>query len=72
MQQILGAIRSTYNFFVGDPVILTGIAVFFVLIGLYLHQMPDAGSSLAFPVILLIGVISSLSLALYRETRPKH
>ncbi len=70
MRQISGFIKTVYNFFVGDPVILTGIAITFVLLAVLVRML--AGSTTpALGVVLVAGVVGSLALSLYRETQPK-
>ena len=72
MKQILGFPKAVYNFFVGDPFILVGVVAFFIVVG-QLAGHNDIGSKQ--PVLmgglLIAGVILSLGVALYRETRPK-
>jgi hypothetical protein len=70
VKQALGFIKAVYNFFVGDPVILAGVAIIFVALGIIIKTtVISAGPALA--VILVAGVIASLSLSLYREIQPK-
>jgi hypothetical protein len=72
LNQIIGFPRAVYNFFVGDPVILTGVVAFFIVIGLIAgHSQVGKNQPLVLGVVLIAGVILSLSLSLYRETRPK-
>lgn len=70
MRQITNAILSVYNFFVGDPVILSGIVILFVLIGILAHTVATTNNAWL-GIILFAGVVLSLGLALYRETQPK-
>lgn len=72
LDRIVGFPKAVYNFFVGDPIILTGVVAFFVVIGLIAHaHAPSNGASVALGALLMVGVIGSLALSLYRETRPK-
>ncbi len=73
MQQIIGFPRAVYNFIVGDPIILTGVLVFFVVIGIITHVSKSLSTmaNVTLGVVLIAGVILSLVLALYRETKPK-
>jgi hypothetical protein len=69
MQQITGFIKTVYNFFVGDPVILTGVAITFIVLAVLVRVL--TGSTTALGVVLVAGVVGSLALSLYRETQPK-
>jgi hypothetical protein len=70
MQRVQGFVLAVYNFFVGDPVILTGVVALFVIVGLLAHAM-KASAGLGLGVVLVAGVILSQGLSLYRETQPK-
>jgi uncharacterized membrane protein len=73
MDRIVGAVRAVYNFFVGDPILLTGTLVLFVVVGLITHFAKSVSTplSVVLGIVLIAGVILSLSLSLMRETRPK-
>lgn len=66
MKQITGFVLAVYNFFVGDPIILVGIALTFVIVGLLARSAPMISGA-----VLVVGVLASLGLALWRETQPK-
>ncbi len=70
MKQVQSIVLAVYNFFVGDPIILTGVLAFFVIVGLLAHAM-NASAGLGAGIVLIVGVILSLGLSLYRETQPK-
>jgi len=69
MQRVTGFIKAVYNFFVGDPIILSGIVALFIVVGVIVHLAGT--SSVVLGIVLVAGVITSLALALYRETQPK-
>ncbi len=69
MQNILGFPRAVYNFFVGDPILLTGTLAFFILIGA-LARTGLARAPLALGAILILGILATLGLSLWRETQP--
>ena len=72
MQQITGFIKAVYYFFVGDPIILAGIALLFVVLGVLIKATNRGGNAgPVFAAILIVGVIASLALSLYREIQPK-
>lgn len=70
MQKITGFILAVYNFFVGDPVILSGVALFFLGVGFIAHTGVSATTQTLLGIILIVGIILSTSLALAREVRP--
>jgi hypothetical protein len=69
LNRIVGFINAVYNFFVGDPVILSGVVILFIGVSLLAHSL--ASMPLLLGAILILGVIGSLALALYRETQPR-
>lgn len=70
MRQVTNVIKSIYNFFVGDPVVLSGIVILFVVVGIFTHTVATT-NNWWLGIILFAGVVLSLGLALYRETQPK-
>ncbi len=71
MKAITNAILAVYNFFVGDPVILVGIALTFVIVGVVNHASSSDATHQALGVVLVAGVLISLALSLAREITPK-
>lgn len=75
MQRITGFILAVYNFFVGDPIILGGIAAAFVVVGLLAHAAlgrgESAGTAWLLGALLVVGAVASLGFALRREITPK-
>jgi hypothetical protein len=62
---------AVYNFFVGDPILLVGTLLTFVIVGLGAHAATSDGARFGLGIVLAAGVILSLALSLYRETQPK-
>ncbi len=71
MRRITDAVMAVYNFFVGDPVILAGVAVTFVVVGLIARLNALSTARPALGGVVIAGVLASLALSLRRETRPK-
>lgn len=71
MQRLTGVILSIYNFFVGDPVILSVSVALFALVAILTHTIFAGARSPIAAVVLVLGVMLSLSLALRREITPK-
>ena len=68
MEQITGFLKGLFNFFVGDWIILIGVALTLVVVALIenvsgLESLKGVGG-----VVLLAGVIFTLTLTLRRET----
>ncbi len=68
MQVILNALKATYNFFVGDVILLAGAAVAFLLATVFLHFAFAPGSStgnilgaVALIAFIVIGLIATLA-----------
>jgi hypothetical protein len=70
VHNILGFLRSVYNFFVGDPILLMGTLVFFVLIG-GLARTGLTQAPLLLGLLLVAGILATLALSLWRETQPQ-
>ncbi len=71
MRAVTNVILAIYNFFVGDPVILIGVALSFLVIGLLAHSVGAPAAVTG--ALLVVGVLISVSLALWREVHPaKH
>jgi hypothetical protein len=71
MKRVIGVVLAVYNFFVGDPILLAGVLLTFLIVGLVdnlsaLHAVQPASMA-----ILFAGVLLSLALSLARETQPK-
>ena len=70
MQRIIGVINAVYKFFVGDPILLSGVAITVVVVAVLSRVLKE--QPLAVGALFIIGVLTSLSLALRREIQPKH
>lgn len=72
MNRVVGILKSTYNFFAGDAIILGAVAVAFALAAILVHAVnaPNAVSA----VLFILCIAAGLSLTLTREVagRPRH
>jgi membrane protein implicated in regulation of membrane protease activity len=72
MNRIVGILKSTYNFFAGDAIILGAVIVAFGLAAVLVHAVhaPNALTGLLF----IVCVVAGLVLTLTREVagRPRH
>ena len=67
MNPITRAAKATFNFFVGDWIILFGVAIVLVAAWLLAHALPDA-PFVGF--LFFVGVAAVLAGTLSREIRP--
>lgn len=70
MKLITNFLKAVFNFFVGDWIILSGIALTFLIVWLLLNLVGFSGFATAGGVLLLAGIVLTLVLTLYRETKP--
>lgn len=72
MNRIVGILKSTYNFFAGDAIILSAVVVAFGLCAILVHAVhaPNALTGLLFILIVAGGLVLTLT----REVagRPRH
>ena len=72
MTRIVGILKSTYNFFAGDAIILGAVVVAFGLGTILIHAIhaPNAVTGLLF----ILSIAAGLTLTLAREVagRPRH
>jgi ABC-type enterochelin transport system permease subunit len=67
MKIIVKALLAIYNFLVGDPIILMGALLSFIIVELLIYyEVP----SLIPAIVLIAGIIISLGGSLIREIRP--
>lgn len=70
MNRIVNALKATYNFFVGDAILLAAVVIAFLLGTLVLHVLTapnfDARNVLA-AVLLIVIVVAGLATTLARE-----
>jgi hypothetical protein len=65
LSRITGAIKATYNFFVGDAIILVSVATAFLLVGILVHGLHVANPVAAITLIVII--VAGLATTLGRE-----
>ncbi len=72
MNRIVGILKSTYNFFAGDAIILGAVIIAFALAAILIRaaHAPNALTGLLFIVCIVAGLVLTLS----REVagRPRH
>ncbi len=68
MQAILKFLKAVFNFFVGDWIILIGVAVVFVLVALLLNIEAFSKVREAGGFVLILGLLVTLAVTLRRET----
>ena len=71
MNRVLGALKATYNFFAGDTIILSSVAVAFILAELLLRALsaPNAVVAVIFVAIIVGGLTATLSRELLGRKR---
>jgi hypothetical protein len=62
MNRILGALKATYNFFAGDAILLTAVALAFIVGALLIHvlNVPNALSAVIFVAFIVGGIVTTL------------
>jgi hypothetical protein len=62
MNRILGAAKATYNFFAGDAILLTAVALAFIVGTLLIHVLnaPNALSAVVFVAFIVGGLVTTL------------
>jgi len=65
LSRIAGVIKATYNFFVGDAIILVAVATAFVVVGILVHGLHIANPVAAITLIAII--VAGLATTLGRE-----
>jgi hypothetical protein len=62
MNRILGAAKATYNFFAGDAILLTAVALAFIVGTLLIHvfNAPNALSAAVFVAFIVGGLVTTL------------
>ena len=63
--RVMGALKATYNFFVGDAIILAVVAAAFIIGALLLYVAHS--SQLAVGIVFIALILLSLTLSLGRE-----
>jgi hypothetical protein len=63
--RITGAIKATYNFFVGDAIILVAVIAAFIVVGILVHGLHVANPIAAITLIVII--VAGLATTLGRE-----
>jgi hypothetical protein len=63
--RITGAIKATYNFFVGDAIILVAVVTAFIVVGILVHRLHVANPIAAITLIVII--VAGLATTLGRE-----
>ena len=69
MQAIAGFLKAVFNFFVGDIVILAGVAATLLVVALIENASFLSGLKSAGGYVFIAGVVLTLFLTLRRETR---
>lgn len=72
MNRVVGILKSTYNFFAGDAIILGAVAVAFALGAILVHLVN--APNLVSGVLFIVCIAAGLTLTLTREVagRPRH
>lgn len=65
LSRISGAIKATYNFFVGDAIILVAVITAFIVVGILVHGAHVANPIAAITLIVII--VAGLATTLGRE-----
>jgi hypothetical protein len=65
LRRITGAIKATYNFFVGDAIILVAVVTAFVVVAILVHGLHVANPIAAIALIAII--VAGLATTLGRE-----
>jgi hypothetical protein len=65
LSRITGAIKATYNFFVGDAIILVAVVTAFIVVGILVNALHVANSIAAITLIAII--VAGLATTLGRE-----
>jgi hypothetical protein len=62
MNRILSALKATYNFFAGDAILLTAVALAFIVGALLIHvlNVPNALSAVIFVAFIVGGIVTTL------------
>ena len=73
MNRILGAARATYNFFAGDAILLTAVALAFIVGTLLIHvfNAPTPLSAVVFVAFIVGGLVTTLSRELQGRQRAR-
>jgi hypothetical protein len=69
MQRVLGALKATYNFFSGDPIILSIVAVAFVVAYALESWLAPGIRQLVAGLVFILLILLSIYLTLLRERR---
>jgi hypothetical protein len=70
MNRIVNVLKATYNFFVGDAILLAAVVVAFLLATLFLHALTAPGfgaRNVIAAVLLIVSVVAGLAATLGRE-----
>jgi hypothetical protein len=65
--RVLGALKAAYNFISGDPIVLAGVAVTFVLAAALEAVLPASARQLVSGAVFVALILLSLALTLERE-----
>jgi hypothetical protein len=62
MNRILSALKATYNFFAGDAILVTAVALAFIVGALLIHvlNVPNALSAILFVAFIVGGLVTTL------------
>jgi asparagine N-glycosylation enzyme membrane subunit Stt3 len=73
MTRVLGVLKSTYYFFSGDPILLSGVLVAFVAAYVVGRTVPTSARQLVAGLVLVAVILLSLTVTLRRErgSRPR-
>ena len=63
------ALKATYNFIVGDSVLLVGVTLLFLAVGALAHWPGLDSLRPLLPCVLVLGILATLAGSLLRETR---
>ena len=70
MQPIINFLKAVFNFFVGDWIILFGVAITLIVVALIENLSNSDGLKTAGGFVFFIGVALTLAVTLRREVRP--